>query len=462
MLSRLLVACLALAIVGERDARAAPQTTTTTPYPGVTHTVFSDDTLPLKLHLVTVDVSSQEIHLYATQAAERGQTVSEFANCKKGASGCVPTEVAINGDLFQPLGYVPSGLAMGGAKLWPDANMDNGTEGYLAFGRPNDVNALYLSMPSAVELPPKSIAAEGVVGGRALLVSGGQAQASFDAADPTEPFRSAPRTAVGVDVDRHTLFLVVVEGDQAASAGMTAGELADFLAAHGTADAIELDGGGSSEMYIKNQGGVVSSPSDGVERPVANQLGVHYGMSTVRCSVVGKVFDSQFNGPNVITNAVVEVDGVTANWNTVAPAHTVYNVDNVGPHFTCSHASAPKYMSATTCRQITTADIQMSQLQYLSLVLFPCPNGATSCDPPPDMATPPDMAGPRQRPDLGVAHDLASSVPDAGDGTVVGRSGCAMVGSAPRGAFPLFILVVFLGAAILRARTRFGTRKGPA
>src|SRR5260370_36179492 len=81
-------------------ARGNLTATVTTPYPGVTHAAYVDASVPLRLHLVTIDVSSQEIHLYATQSAERGQTVSAFADCKKGVTGCVKSDVAVNGDLF--------------------------------------------------------------------------------------------------------------------------------------------------------------------------------------------------------------------------------------------------------------------------------------------------------------------------------------------------------------------------
>jgi hypothetical protein len=449
-----LVLCLALIVLGERDARADLKVTaTTTPYPGVTHAVYEDPSVPLVVHLVTVDVTAQEIHLYATQSQERGQTVSDFANCKKAATGCVVSEVAVNGDLFAPLGFVPAGLAIGGAAAWSDAAKDNATEGYFAFGRPNDVNAVYLSSPATVEQPPAALAVEGAIGGRALLVAGGQPQSSYDAADPTGPFRSAPRTALGIDdpMAAHTLYLAVVDGDQASSAGMTAEELGDFLATIGASDAIELDGGGSSALFVRKEGGLVSSPSDGVERQVANHLGIHYGVSPYRASVVGKVFDSQFgNDAKTITDATVTVDGVLATWNTTAPAHTVYNVDNVQPHFVCAHASAPGFKSAQQCRQITASDIQASQIQYLSLVLYP------GSDPPPDMAAPPDLAQPRSGPPDLAGRDGRQGMHGGTDAglTDAGLPGGCSVSGRSREASHGLLAVVFLGAATLYIRRR--------
>jgi hypothetical protein len=414
----------AMALIA-RTAEGALQATVTTPHPGVTHSVYTDSSVPLKLHLVTLDVSSQELHFYATQAAERGQTVSDFAACKKGTAGCVPSDVAINGGLFAPLGFVPAGLAIGGAKAWSDASMDNAQHGFIAFGRPSDVNQVLLSAPSLIEQPPMSLAVEGALSGRTLLVQNGQAQAPFNATDPTQPYRQAPRTAVGLDGTKRTLYLVVVDGDQATSKGMTSEELANFFITIGAAEALELDGGGASALYIKKEGGLVSSPSDGVQRPVANHLGISYGPLPYRASVVGKVFDSKFgDDTKALTNAVVHVDGKLATWNTNSPVHTVYNVDDIAPHLVCARASAPGFKTAQQCRQITASDIQSSQIQYLSLVVYP---GVDT----PDMAAPPDLGTSKDAGvplDLSVPRDLSTG--GGGGGT---SGGCAITGGANSG-----------------------------
>jgi hypothetical protein len=417
----------------------------TTPYPGVTHTAYVDAAVPIRLHVVAVDVTSQEIHLSATMSADRGQTASDWANCKRGTSGCIPSDVVLNGDLFAPSGYVPRGLAIGGAKAWADAGTDNSVEGWLAFGRPGDLNAVQLSSPAAVEMPAQTLAAEGAVGGRALLVQQGMPMSSFDVSDPTEPFRRAPRSAIGLGAGAHTLFLVAVDGDQAASVGMTAEELAWFLAGIGVVDAIALDGGGSSTLFVRNEGGLVSSPSDGVERPLANHIGIKYG-ALVHFSVVGQIYDTTFGDPaKLIATATVAVDGVVAGWQN---NHTLYRVDNVAPHYVCSHASAPGFKSSTQCREITVQDVQQQgNVQYLSHVLYP------GVDPPPDMSQPPDMA--MNRPPM-PGPDLAPST-DAGDGGGGGggaNGGCDIGAGPASGAAGLLVSVVlFLGAArIFRRR----------
>ncbi|MBP2627205.1 MAG: Protein of unknown function periplasmic [Firmicutes bacterium] len=79
----------------------------------------------------------------------------------------------------------------------------------------------------------------------------------------------APRTAIGTTKDGHVI-LLVVDGRQQSSVGMTLLELALLMQEYGAVDAMNLDGGGSSEMVVG--GKVVNNPSDGRERSVGNAL----------------------------------------------------------------------------------------------------------------------------------------------------------------------------------------------
>ncbi|MEB3196289.1 MAG: phosphodiester glycosidase family protein [Candidatus Sericytochromatia bacterium] len=80
----------------------------------------------------------------------------------------------------------------------------------------------------------------------------------------------APRTAVGITADGDLLLLVVDGRSPRHSVGLTLLELAEFLRERGAVDALNFDGGGSAAMTIRGE--LVSRPSDGAERPVANAL----------------------------------------------------------------------------------------------------------------------------------------------------------------------------------------------
>lgn len=84
-----------------------------------------------------------------------------------------------------------------------------------------------------------------------------------------------PRTALGVTKDGR-LLLVVVDGRSSNSVGATYEELSYIMLAVGAYQAVGLDGGGSSEMWI--QGKVVNRPSDGTERNIHNGLAIIVGI----------------------------------------------------------------------------------------------------------------------------------------------------------------------------------------
>ena len=80
----------------------------------------------------------------------------------------------------------------------------------------------------------------------------------------------APRSAVGVTKYGDYIF-AVVDGRQSHSRGCTLEEWADILLNHfGAFNAINLDGGGSSALVVKDF--LVNSPSDGRERAVGSLL----------------------------------------------------------------------------------------------------------------------------------------------------------------------------------------------
>ena len=78
-----------------------------------------------------------------------------------------------------------------------------------------------------------------------------------------------PRTAIGYTSD-HNLILMVADGREGSSIGMTLMELANFMKSIGCIGAINLDGGGSTVMYVNGQ--VVNKPQVKGGIPLSNAL----------------------------------------------------------------------------------------------------------------------------------------------------------------------------------------------
>lgn len=123
--------------------------------------------------------------------------------------------------------------------------------------------------PLDANFDPQNIA--WAIGGGPRLLRGGQISIECEQEGFSTAFRQTkhPRTAVGIKDD--ALLWVVVDGRQPGySEGMSLDELAEFLLNAGCKNALNLDGGGSSTLFVR--GIVVNRPSDGRERPVANAL----------------------------------------------------------------------------------------------------------------------------------------------------------------------------------------------
>ncbi|MEV5430855.1 phosphodiester glycosidase family protein [Streptomyces sp. NPDC052701] len=89
---------------------------------------------------------------------------------------------------------------------------------------------------------------------------------------------SAVRTAAGVADGGRRLVLFALDGAPAHRSGLTVAEVADAMRRLGSADAFNLDGGGSTTLVARDPGTaavtVRNHPSGGTERAVPNGIGV--------------------------------------------------------------------------------------------------------------------------------------------------------------------------------------------
>jgi hypothetical protein len=114
-----------------------------------------------------------------------------------------------------------------------------------------------------LETSPDLTGAVTAVGGGPILLGNG------NIVPVSSPPRRHPRTVLGWNKDHFVL--AVVDGRQKGlSIGMDYPELTSLMKRHGCTYAMNLDGGGSSTLWLS--GRVMNSPSDGQERKVANGL----------------------------------------------------------------------------------------------------------------------------------------------------------------------------------------------
>lgn len=259
-----------LADPARRDAVASP-------YPAIEieHRVYAAPR-PINVLIVKVDLSAPGTEFVLTKPdpskgddgkpyETRSQTTLAFAK----ETG---VQLAVNTSAFGPLRGKP-GEPMDVAGL-------AAVEGKV-FSKPaKRYGAIYISREGRVSLKQPADEKKNVwtvIPGFRMLID--DREICLEQAESDTPFGGLnPRTAVGVDRDGRTLWIVVVDGRQPEfSMGMTLAEMAALFRGLGVWDALNLDGGGSSTLVLQGDDGehrVLNTTVGGKLRQVANNLGL--------------------------------------------------------------------------------------------------------------------------------------------------------------------------------------------
>lgn len=152
-----------------------------------------------------------------------------------------------------------------------------------------------------------------------LLVQNGKVDLEMDPKS-SRANEIAPRTAVATNADGSEVYLITVDGRSSVSRGMKLPEFANYLVSIGAYNALNLDGGGSTTMALRQRGAqyptVINRLSDGAERAVSTIL------SAVSYEKTGAPYHMNAN----ISASSVPVGGrakVTVNWATDMNFHPV-------------------------------------------------------------------------------------------------------------------------------------------
>lgn len=266
----------------------------TEPFPGIRILERISDAPPMRIYAAYISVGAPSHYIDATAPTRQPRTVENWARENDAL-------LAVNGDFFRYTDRIPHlyGDAVGGGKRWPEEQTGRGQQyenqwfhgryGWFAFGgdgvtfthsrqtkQNQAVSEGWKPKEVTSEIPPNTRA---LVSGFSQLVIEGEPAACEDPTaaacfpDRKDLRERHPRTAVGLTRDRRNLILVVVDGRSEKSVGMFGTELAALLKHLGAWNAINLDGGGSSQMYVKGRG-TINAPEVTERRKVLNHLGV--------------------------------------------------------------------------------------------------------------------------------------------------------------------------------------------
>lgn len=240
-------------------------------------------THPARAHIVAIDLRQTGLHFGVT-AADTSKGMEQVAWTTSTYLARRHAQLAINGGFFSPW----KGGSTGQDDYYPhEGDPVNASGALISDGRvvspieslkPDRINAMLCFKRSQAEIVDGQMCPEGFTDG----VAAGPRLLSDGKAPPlTSEFATTPhpRTAFGISASRERAWIVTIDGRQAGSKGMSLPDLAALFASLGAADAINLDGGGSTTLVMEDDDGtakILNRPIQtgvvGKQRPVANHV----------------------------------------------------------------------------------------------------------------------------------------------------------------------------------------------
>lgn len=141
-----------------------------------------------------------------------------------------------------------------------DGSLEIPKEGYVISGPKQKLEPFFnaTSVEMDIKTSPNWENIDHIISGGPYLVRDSQIYVDVKDQKLTSISGKNPRTAIGYTKDDN-LILVTIDGREESSVGMNIYDLAKFMKSLGCDNAMNLDGGGSSVMYIK--GNIVNNPS---------------------------------------------------------------------------------------------------------------------------------------------------------------------------------------------------------
>lgn len=208
------------------------------------------------VHVVRVDLSAARFEVSAGE--ERGLTLD--------AMSATPRSVVSANASFFDRSFQPRGTTVSNGVAWSPVMAQQQSPLLACDARQQCVIAL---------VPPYERKPEwhNVVAGTPWLVNQGQVRTAQDDAQCKSLCETQhPRTAVGLDATGHHLFIVTAEGRKPPVLGLSLVQLSRIMADLGVVDAVNLDGGGSSALFLQGKSVMERPTNEPNQRKVANAI----------------------------------------------------------------------------------------------------------------------------------------------------------------------------------------------
>ena len=225
----------------------------------VTDTSYSDDNISVTLTEKTV--SNTQVYIADVTVSSSEYLKTAFAQNTYGNNVTAKTSetaannnaiLAVNGDYY---GANTTGYVIRNGVVYRDTVREDSSNGDLAIYKDGSFKIIYENEISADQLVK-----DGVVNLLAFgpaLVENGEIVVNTKS-EVGQSMASNPRTAIGI-IDENHYIIIVSDGRTSESQGLSLYEMAEVMKSYGVKTAYNLDGGGSSTMYLNGQ--VINKPT---------------------------------------------------------------------------------------------------------------------------------------------------------------------------------------------------------
>ena len=246
--------------------------TTSNPFKGVEYTALRDDAVHsiLGWQYSHLDVDIMEIDLgasgisFATTPSNGSASLDTTRKTTMSFMNSTNTEIAINTMFYGTSGSYANVI---GKAVCEGINVSDHAAGWPIINLSSNNLVEVLTDPNA-----NSFAYWHAFAGSDIIVQNGQTTGNGQLSHATERH---PRTAIGYNSNTNKLILMTVDGRRTDSIGVKNNELGTLMKHFGATWAVNLDGGGSTQMTMNNgTAHYVNTPSESY-RAVGHNFGVH-------------------------------------------------------------------------------------------------------------------------------------------------------------------------------------------
>ena len=224
-----------------------------------TNTSYKDDNV--SINLTTKTVSNTKVYIADITVSSPKYLKTALAQNTYGNNVTAKTSVtaannnailAINGDFY---GANTTGYVIRNGVVYRNTIREDASNGDLAIYKDGSFGIVYENDVSAEDLVKNGVV--NLLAFGPTLVNNGKITVSSNS-EVGQSMASNPRTAIGI-IDKNHYVIVVSDGRTSESQGLSLYQLAQVMKSYGVKTAYNLDGGGSSTLYLN--GKVINKPT---------------------------------------------------------------------------------------------------------------------------------------------------------------------------------------------------------